>query len=68
MLITCQNLRGIYINIVDYVHAKQFDRSFRKFDSPKELSNYIRNNRAKMFPRAEAKKNPILRWMLIHLC
>lgn len=63
-----QNLKGIYINIVDYVNAKQHGTDVRRFSSPKALSNYIRNNPAKMFPRDEAKKNPILRWMLIHLC
>lgn len=67
-LLTClQNLQGIYLNIVDYVKAKEGGRAFRRFSSPRELSNYIKNNKSKMFPREEAKRNPILRWMLIRL-
>lgn len=62
-----QNLQGIYLNIVDYVRAKEAGGTFRRFGSPKELSNYIKKNRGKMFPRDEAKKNPILAWMLIRL-
>ncbi len=60
-----QELKGIYINIVDFVDAYNNDRKPRLFRSYKALQSYILNDKTKIFPKNEAKGNPILKWMLI---
>lgn len=60
-----QALKGIYINIVDFVAAKRDDRPVRVFQSYKALQHYIQNDRSKIYPKHAAKDSPILKWMLI---
>lgn len=63
-----QYLKGTFVNIRDFVAAKEgdADADVRTFTSAKELSNYTRQS-GKIFPLKIAKRNPILRWMLIEL-
>jgi hypothetical protein len=51
---------------VNFVQAKKTDSPVRTFGSAKALSNYTKGS-AKVFPLKMAKRNPILKWMLIEL-
>lgn len=63
-----QNLKGKYVNIIDFVTAKRAGNAVRVFTSYKALSNDIQTaGRSKIFPLQLAKRNPILNWMLIEL-
>ncbi|KAK3704407.1 hypothetical protein LTR37_013830 [Vermiconidia calcicola] len=59
-------LKGIYVNIVDFVAAKQANEEVRIFRSYKALQAYtLRTDR--FFPLKCAKQSPILKWMLVTL-
>ncbi|KAK3053463.1 hypothetical protein LTR09_005632 [Extremus antarcticus] len=63
-----KKLRGTFINIVDFVQARNNGTAVRAFASAGELSRYMKSaGREKFFPLAKAEENPILRWMLIHV-
>ncbi|KAK3722182.1 hypothetical protein LTR37_002615 [Vermiconidia calcicola] len=57
-------LKGIYVNIVDFVAAKQAGEEVHLFRSYKALQTYILRT-GKVFPLKRAKQSPILNWMLI---
>ena len=61
-----QNLRGVFINIVDFVDAIINGREPRRFSSARELRNYTTNT-GKVFRLRVAKQNPLLKQLLINV-
>ncbi|KAK4560861.1 hypothetical protein LTR86_005441 [Recurvomyces mirabilis] len=60
-----KNLKGVYVNILDYVAAQsKSKKQFRRFHSYKALREYTTATN-KFFPLEEAKESPILKWMLV---
>ncbi|KAI0628795.1 hypothetical protein C8Q77DRAFT_1161825 [Trametes polyzona] len=57
-------LGGVYVNIVDLVDARRCGVKPRIFASAGELAAYIRKT-GKIFPKARAKANPLLKQFLI---
>ncbi|THU83909.1 hypothetical protein K435DRAFT_822869 [Dendrothele bispora CBS 962.96] len=58
-------LDGVFVNLVDLVDAGNAGATICKiFSSDRALANYIKRT-GKVFPKAEAKKNPLLRRFLI---
>ena len=63
-----QNLKGRFVNIIDFVAAQRNGTAVRVYPSAQALRNYMANaGRSKIFPLYLAKTNPILKWMLIEL-
>lgn len=62
-----QNLKGVYINIVDFVADKNVGKKIRTFKSATALRKYIEDNPTKTYPKKAAKGNLILTWMLIRV-
>ncbi|KAF2481105.1 hypothetical protein BDY17DRAFT_300707 [Neohortaea acidophila] len=60
-----QALKGIYINITDFVEACEAGEPVRVFHSYRALLNDLLRDRERIFPKDKAKGNPILTWMLV---
>lgn len=59
-------MKEIFLNIVDFVNAKESGGYFERFESRKKLSKYIKET-GRIFPLKKAKKNLFLKWMLIEV-
>ncbi|KAL1744872.1 hypothetical protein HDZ31DRAFT_37662 [Schizophyllum fasciatum] len=60
-------LSGVYVNIVDLVDAAGAGRTIaRTFSSENELAGYIKRTK-KIFPKGQAKSNPLLQRFLVHV-
>ncbi|EIW60959.1 uncharacterized protein TRAVEDRAFT_166094 [Trametes versicolor FP-101664 SS1] len=57
-------LKPFYVNLVDLVDSKRQGIKPRIFSSESELAGYIQKT-SKIFPKAQAKTNPLLRQFLI---
>ena len=62
-----QNLKGVHVNIIQFVRAKLYGGEVRIFASRRALSDWTQKKSERVFPKETAKTNPIMRWMLIHL-
>ncbi|KAI9069492.1 hypothetical protein FKP32DRAFT_1671383 [Trametes sanguinea] len=59
-------LQPIHVNLVDLVDSKRTGHPPRLFKTESDLGHYSRQT-AKIFPKARAKANPLLRQFLIHI-
>jgi hypothetical protein len=61
-----QELRRIFINIVDFYWSQHGIGKYDKFPKEKVLRVYCKAT-GKIFPLGKAKRQPVLRWMLIEV-
>lgn len=66
MLISWQNLKGVWVNIYDFLDAKRDGRKVPRRSSLTALRWYSINNH-KIFPLKAAKENLLLRGLLVHM-
>lgn len=59
-------MKGIWVNIYDFVDATAAGRNVRMFNSERELADYTMKTR-KIFPKVKAKKGGPVRCLLVHV-
>lgn len=61
-----QALKGVWVNIHDFLAAENKPKDVRFFESERALAAYTRKTR-KIFPRCEIKQGNPLRDLLAHI-
>ena len=61
-----QALKGVWVNIYDFMEAVQAGRPVRRFDSRRELAEYTQRTR-RYFPKRRVPKGSPLRQLLAHV-
>ncbi|KAK4507960.1 hypothetical protein PRZ48_001695 [Zasmidium cellare] len=61
-----KNLRGVWVNIFDFIQDKEAGKPVRRCKSLTALRWYSIKNH-KIFPLRKAKDNPLLRGLLVHM-
>ncbi|KAG6091188.1 hypothetical protein E4U31_007316 [Claviceps sp. LM219 group G6] len=56
-------IKGVYVNIVDFIDCERTGEPIHKFASLADLRRYTKKNR-KVFPRRQAKRSLLLRFLL----
>ncbi|EMC93117.1 hypothetical protein BAUCODRAFT_41083, partial [Baudoinia panamericana UAMH 10762] len=60
-------LKGIHVNLVDFVAAQDGGPPFKLFLSQAALRKYIKTTPGKVFPKKKAKQSFLLKFMLIEV-
>jgi hypothetical protein len=61
-----QAMKGVWINIYDFLNQRKTGKPARRFETEGQLANYCKHT-GKIFPRGLAKQDGALRGLLAHI-